>query len=31
MAYSDEWWKGKYSTDPDCPDNDQEITKTFNN
>jgi hypothetical protein len=21
MAYSDEWWKGKYSTDPGCPDN----------
>jgi M6 family metalloprotease-like protein len=22
MEYSDEWWKGKHSTDPGCPDND---------
>jgi YD repeat-containing protein len=22
MAYSDEWWKGKYSTSPGCPDTD---------
>jgi len=22
MAYSDEWWKGKFSTDTGCPDND---------
>ena len=22
MVYSDEWWKGKYSTDPGCPDYD---------
>lgn len=22
MAYSDEWYKGEYSTDPGCPDND---------
>ena len=21
MEYSDQWWKGKYSTDPGCPDN----------
>ncbi len=24
-AYSDEWWKGKYSTDPGCPDNDPAV------
>ncbi len=28
MAYSDEWWKGKYSTDTGCPDNDPLIHST---
>lgn len=28
MAYSDEWWKGKYSTDPECSDNDPAIHGT---
>ena len=25
MVYSDEWWKGKYSTDPGCPDYDPAV------
>ncbi|MEW6419257.1 MAG: LamG-like jellyroll fold domain-containing protein [Nitrospirota bacterium] len=28
MAYSDEWWKGKYSTDPGCPDNNPTFHST---
>jgi hypothetical protein len=28
MAYSDEWWKGKYSTDPGCPDNNPAFHST---
>ncbi len=28
MAYSDEWWKGKYSTDAGCPDNDPAFHST---
>jgi hypothetical protein len=28
MAYSDEWWRGKYSTDPNCPDNDPGVHST---
>ena len=25
MEYSDEWWKGKHSTDPGCPDNNSAL------
>ena len=28
MAHSDEWWKGKYSTDAGCPDNDPSFHST---
>jgi parallel beta-helix repeat protein len=28
MAYSDEWYKGEYSTDPGCPDNDSAYHST---
>ncbi|MBI4684990.1 MAG: right-handed parallel beta-helix repeat-containing protein [Nitrospirae bacterium] len=28
MEYSDEWWKGKYSSDSGCPDNDPSVHST---